>query len=616
LDEAKVYRIGAVPDNNGNCRFLVWAPKASQVDVHIVAPEERIAALQAGPHGYHVGSIAGLGLGARYFLRLDGGAEYPDPASRYQPMGVHGPSEIISPDFPWNDNSWRGIPLRRYIIYELHVGTFSPEGTFEAAIPYIDRLVDLGITAVEMMPVGQFPGGRNWGYDGVYQYAAQSTYGGPVGLKRFVDACHSRGLAVVLDVVYNHFGPEGNYLGCFGPYFTDRYRTPWGQPLNFDGPASDEVRRFFIENAMTWLRDFHIDALRLDALHAIYDFSAHTFLEDLADAKRDLQDALDRRIFLIGESDDNKRRLITEREFGGYGIDAQWNDGFHHSLRTLLTGERDGYYADYGKTEQMAKAFRDGFVYDGRYSPFRGRHHGSPSRDIPADRFVVFSQNHDQIGNRMMGDRLSATVSFDSLRLAAASVLLAPAVPLLFMGEEYGEQRPFQYFTSHSDPALAEAVHRGRKEEFAAFSTTGEPPDPQAESTFLQSKLDHELARQGNHRLLLSFYKELIRLRSSIPALSNLSRDEQEVMCYEKQKVVFVRRWHDHSEAALVLSFGDHATMLDIPLPSGRWRTVLDSTGEVWGGGGSWRTEEVVCGGHWRPNIPPRSALLIERFVP
>jgi maltooligosyltrehalose trehalohydrolase len=411
--------------------------------------------------------VQGVKPGTRYFYRLDGNTERPDPASKFQPEGVHGPSQVIDPHFVWEELHWSGIPFSHYVLYELHVGTFTAQGTFDAIVPHLDELKDLGITSIEIMPVAQFPGDRNWGYDGVYPGAVQNSYGGPEGLKRLIDACHQRGLAVTLDVVYNHLGPEGNYLCDFGPYFTDRYHTPWGAAINFDGPDSDAVRRFFIENALSWVTEFRLDALRLDAVHGIFDFSALHFLQELAAAVHEQAERLNRRIYVIAESDLNDVRLVSSPELGGYGLDAQWNDDFHHALHTLLTGERTGYYEDFGRIQDLAKAFAEGFVYSGAYSPARRRRHGNTSKDLAADRFVVCAQNHDQVGNRLKGDRLSALVSFEGLKLAAAVVLLSPFIPLLFMGEEYGETAPFPYFVSHSDPDLIEVVRRGRRAEFA-----------------------------------------------------------------------------------------------------------------------------------------------------
>jgi len=560
--------LGATPLPDGRCRFLVYAPFARTVEVVLLSPARRVAPLEGDGTGYHHGIVDGAAAGTLYLYRLDGETERPDPASRRQPQGVHGPSMVVDPGtFAWRDREWRGIPLSSYILYELHVGTYTPEGTFDAVIQHLDSLAELGVTAVELMPVAQFPGRRNWGYDGVYPFAVQESYGGPEGLKRLIDACHRRGLAVVLDVVYNHLGPEGNYLSDFGPYFSDRYRTPWGPAVNFDGPHSDEVRRFFRENALHWLREFHADSLRLDAIHGILDFSASPFLADLAAAVRGLRKEENRMVYLIPESDLNDARVVTPPEEGGYGLDAQWSDDFHHALHTLLTGERDGYYADFGGIGHLARAFTDGFVYSGQYSTYRRRRHGNSSLQLPAGKFVVFAQNHDQVGNRRLGDRLARLASFESLKLAAGVVLLSPFLPLLFMGEEYGEVAPFLYFVHHGDDALIEAVRIGRKEEFAAFGWNGEIPDPQDEETFLRSRPDPALRKSGNHALLLELHRELIRIRKIDPVLSLTDREGMEVIPFEKETALVVLRRSGNAQAAAVFHFGDAPATLPLSLP-------------------------------------------------
>jgi maltooligosyltrehalose trehalohydrolase len=606
--------LGATYLGQGRCRFKVWAPLARKVEVHIVAPVERLLPLKEGGHGYHSATVGGVEPGSCYLYRLDDLEERPDPASQSQPDGVHGPSQVADPYFVWEDSSWSGLSLQDYIIYELHVGTFTPEGTFDALIPRLNELKELGITAVELMPVAQFPGSRNWGYDGVFPFAVQDSYGGPQGLKRLVSACHQRGLAVVLDVVYNHLGPEGNCLGDFGPYFTDRYRTPWGTALNFDGPDSDEVRRFFIENALYWVTEFHIDALRLDALHAILDISPRPFLEELADAVHYQAERLNRCIYLIGESDLNDPRLVRPPELGGYGLDALWNDDFHHCLHTLLTGEQTGYYQDFGRLNQLGKAFGEGFVYSGDYSSYCRRRRGASSRDIPAQRLVVFAQNHDQVGNRMLGERLSQLVSFEELKLAAGVVLLSPFIPLLFMGDEYGETAPFQYFVSHSDTALIEAVRRGRRDEFAAFQWQGELPDPQDESAFLQTKLNHNLRQEGHHRVFLEFYKQLIRLRKETPSLANPNKDSLEVLEYEQARVLLLRRWSDREEIVMAFHFGSIPTSVVLPMPVGHWQKLLDSAEERWGSPGSQVPPALASEGEVELRLSPYAlALFIHR---
>ena len=576
--------MGATYLGDGRCRFLVWAPLAEQVELHLVSPREEMVPLQRGERGYASAVVEGVEPGSRYFYRLHGQQDFPDPASRFQPQGVHGPSQVAQPHFAWDDGQWSGLPLSDYVIYELHVGTFTPEGTFDAVIPYLDELKELGLTALELMPVAQFPGGRNWGYDGVYPFAVQNSYGGPEGLKRLVNACHQRGLAVVLDVVYNHLGPEGNYLANYGPYFTERYRTPWGPALNFDGPDSDEVRRFFIDNALFWSSEYHLDALRLDALHAIVDLSPQPFVAELAATVRRDRARWNRKFYLMAESDLNDVRLVRSPALGGYGLDAHWNDDFHHALHTLLTGEQTGYYADFGRVEQLAKAWREGFIYSGEYSPYRRRRHGSSSRDIAAERLVVFGQNHDQIGNRLGGERLSQLVSFEALKLAAGVVLLSPFLPLLFMGEEYGEVAPFWYFVSHSDPALIEAVRKGRQEEFAAFQWPGEPPDPLDEATFVRARLDHSLRRAGKHRVLLDFYREALRLRRELHLLTGLGRQDRDVQAYEQEKVLRVRMNGELIQTLILFSFGQEPLDLSLFWPEGGWHKRLDSADGRWGG--------------------------------
>ncbi len=576
-------RLGSRYLGDGRTEFLVWAPAVEDMELHLVAPGERRLPMERGERGYWTVAADDVEPGALYYYRL-GANDRPDPASRYQPRGVHGPSQVLDSDFVWDDAAWRGVGIEDYILYEIHVGTFSEPGTFDGVAERLPELADLGITALEIMPVGQFPGDRNWGYDGVLPFAVQNSYGGPEGLKRLVQACHRHGLAVVLDVVYNHFGPEGNYLREFGPYFSGVYRTPWGEAINFDGPGSDEVRRYFIENALYWITEFHIDALRLDAVHAVYDHSANPFLRQLAHAVRTASHHLGRRIYAIPESDLNDPNMVTPPELGGHGFDAQWSDDFHHALHALLTGERTGYYADFGEIRHLVKAFRDGFVYTGQYSKGRGRSHGNDSRRIPAGRLVVFAQNHDQVGNRLLGDRLSHLIDFESLKLAAGAVILSPFLPLLFMGEEYCEDARFLYFVSHGDPALIEAVRSGRREEFAAFGWEQEPPDPQAEETFRSSKLDAALCRDREHRVLREYYCELIRLRKANPALALLSKDHLDAIGFEKHRVLFVRRWNGAAEAFTLCHFADHDSSVLLPVPKGGWKKLIHSGDRRWCG--------------------------------
>ncbi len=503
-------------------RLFVWAPACQQVEIEVAGGRR---ALERGERGYWTLPDPPLPDGARYAFRLDGSDPLPDPRSDFQPEGVHGPSVWLEHGaFHWNDVSFRPEPLERAVIYELHVGTYSPEGTFDGCRARLDHLVELGVTHVELMPVVEFSGRRGWGYDGVDLFAPHHAYGTPDDLKRLVDACHGRGLAVLLDVVYNHLGPEGNYLERFGPYFTSEYATPWGKALNFDGAASDEVRRFFCDNALYWLEHYHFDGLRLDAVHAILDRSARPFLEQLADEVRDLSERLGRRKVLIAESDLNDPRLLRAAPSGGHGLDAQWSDDFHHALHALATGESTGYYADFGALEDLARALTRGFVYAGQYSEYRRRAHGRPIGEVPLSRLFGYIQNHDQIGNRAVGDRIGAALSPGQLEAVAALVLLGPFVPMVFQGEEWNASSPFCYFTDHQDPGLAEAVRTGRRREFVAFGWSAESiPDPQADGTFEASKLRWAELLSAAHRRCLDWYRALIRLRRSEPSLDEFA---------------------------------------------------------------------------------------------
>jgi maltooligosyltrehalose trehalohydrolase len=603
---------GAVCLDANRTRFTVWAPGRRTVEVHLDPPGGRIVPLAKTAHGYHTAIVPGTPPGTRYFYRLDRKLERPDPASRFQPEGVHGPSAVVDPTYPWTDARWTGIPLRDYIIYELHVGTFTRAGTFRAVIEHLAELKDLGITAIELMPVAQFPGTRNWGYDGVQPFAVQNSYGGPDGLKGLVDACHAAGLAVILDVVYNHLGPEGNYLGDFAPYFTDRYRTPWGEAINFDGPDSDPVRHFFLQNAIYWQSEFHIDALRLDAIHAICDTSATPFLADLARVTGRQAERTRRRFHLIAESDLNDVRILLPPALSGCGLDAQWSDDFHHSLHVLLTGESEGYYHDFDGLESLARTWREGYAYTGQFSPHRRRSHGNSPRLASTRQFVVCAQNHDQIGNRMRGDRLVGLVDFESLKLAAGAVLLSPFLPLLFMGEEYGEPAPFLYFTSHSDPALVNAVREGRKAEFASFRWQGEVPDPQATATFARSRLGHTRKSRRPHRTLLRLHTELIRLRRTLLALTEVEKETIEVIPLNRAQVLVVRYHHPTGDLLLLLAFADRAVTADIPVPSGRWRLLLDSAARAWGGPGSKLPRQLRSKNGLRCSLARRSFALYE----
>jgi maltooligosyltrehalose trehalohydrolase len=608
------YPLGAHRFDDGSVHFLVWAPQVDQLEVHLLE-QDIFVPLKKDERGYHAGLVADVAPGERYFYRLDGEKERPDPTSRLQPDGVHGPSAVVSGDFAWNDAGWKNPPLRNTVFYELHVGTFTPDGTFDAIIPHLAELRELGITTIELMPVAQFPGARNWGYDGVNIYAPHSAYGGPDGLKSLVNAAHQEGLAVFLDVVYNHLGPEGNYLWDYGPYFTDRYHTPWGSSFNLDGPHSDEVRRYFIENARYWLEEFHIDGLRLDATHALFDFSAVTFLEELATTIHRWAANAGRQVYLIAETDRSDRRTVMSRALGGLGLDGQWLDDLHHALHYALTGETDGYYEDYQDFGLMHKVLAEGFAYSGQYSPHRQRKHGTSSENIDCDKFVVCTENHDQVGNRMLGERKSQLTDFEGLKLSAGLLLTSPYVPLLFMGQEYGETAPFLYFVSHGDKDLVEAVRQGRAAEFASFEWKGTPPDPQAETTFIESKLNHNLKQEGWHRILYSFYRALLDLRHSTPALTNPERDDTEAYSKPERLIYLERRSEEGDETYwVVMNFHlEKAQSLRLPVLDEQWTKIFDSSAAEWQLDGRDRATapDVLPGGSQQEvSLPPRSFVI------
>ncbi len=538
--------------------------------------------------GYWRIRLKDVPAGSRYYYVLDDGRERPDPASHFQPEGVHGPSQVVDhAAFHWTDQGWRPPALEQLILYELHVGTFSQGGDFEGVIAGLDDLLELGVNSLSLLPVAQFPGRRNWGYDGAFPFAVQDSYGGPDGFKRLVNACHGRGLAVILDVVYNHLGPEGNVLADFGPYFTSERRTPWGDAVNFDRAWSDEVRNFYFENAIYWRELYHLDGLRLDAVHAIHDESARPFLRELAERVALKTEGPGRPMLLIAESDLNDVRVIAPPEAGGYGLHAQFNDDFHHALHAVLTGERQGYYEDFGGLDKLAKALGEGFVYSWDYSPFRQRHHGSSSAGRPASQFIVFSQNHDQVGNRPRAERLASLVSFEALKVAAGTVLLSPFVPLVFMGEEYGETAPFHYFISALDPSLAEAVRKGRSVEFALFGEPAGFPDPQDPSTFLASKLRRDRRSEAAGRTLLRFYRQLIRLRRTLPALSLTDKTGLDVFVVGDKDVLCWRQRHGSGEVLVVANFDPGPAEVALALSPDAWDLVLDSSAKEWGGPGS-----------------------------
>jgi maltooligosyltrehalose trehalohydrolase len=566
-------------------RFSVWAPNATRVSVEIGGGETHPLAPSGA--GVFEETIRGVGAGTDYRYVLDENA-VPDPVSRHQPDGVHGPSRVVDPSrHQWKDTGWRGLAMADAVIYELHVGTFSDEGTFRGVIPYLRELRELGITAIEIMPVAEFPGSRNWGYDGVHLYAPQSTYGGPEELRALVDAAHAEGLAVILDVVYNHLGPEGNYLGSFGPYFTSRYTTPWGQALNYDDAQCDEVRRFIIDNALYWVTEYHIDGLRLDAIHGIFDFSPRHILRDLAEAVHNQASILGRQVVVIGESDLNDPRVVRTPDACGYGLDGQWADDLHHGIHAAVTGEKNGYYSDFGGVAPVATALRTPFLFDGRYSQHRKRRHGAPATGVPTDRFVVCIQNHDQVGNRAFGDRIAALVGLPKSRLAAALLLLSPYVPLLFMGEEYGETNPFQYFVSHGDPKLIESVRVGRRKEFEHFGWGDDVPDPQATETFVRSRLDRRRLETAEHSGMYALYRDLLRLRRQVPALRP-GQSEPRVAHDERDSWITLEPTSEQGPPLLAV-FNLSDTERQVPAATsapGTWRLLLSTEGEMYGGHG------------------------------
>jgi maltooligosyltrehalose trehalohydrolase len=498
----------------------LWAPKARDVELDTAGRKRAMTQVSGG---WWTIDAADVEPGTDYAFRVDGGDPLPDPRSPWQPAGVHGPSRVVDHGaFDWTDADWPGIHLPSAVFYELHIGTFTPEGTFDAASARLDHLVELGVRAVEVLPIGEFAGDRNWGYDGVDLFAPHHAYGGPDGFKRFVDACHARRLGVVLDVVYNHLGPEGNHLGRFGPYFTDFYATPWGQAVNYDRRGSHEVRRFVIDNALQWLRDYHVDALRLDAVHAIIDTSAIHVLEQMAMEVAELASEVGRPLHLIAESDLNDPRVIRAGEVGGWGLDAQWSDDLHHALHAVLTNETNGYYEDFGSLDDVATALEEAWVYAARYSAHRDRVHGRPHGGMPGWRFLAYLQNHDQVGNRAVGDRLTHSISIERMKVGAAIYLLSAFVPMIFQGEEWAASSPFQYFTGHEDRELGRAVAQGRRSEFASFGWRADDvPDPQDVATFERSKLQWDELDASPHREMLDWYRALIRLRRTTPDLAD-----------------------------------------------------------------------------------------------
>jgi maltooligosyltrehalose trehalohydrolase len=555
--------------------FRVWAPTCDGVEV---VWDKHFFEMDQSERGWWSVNVADAEPGHEYQFRLNKKLLCPDPRSQFQARGVHGPSTLVDlKSFAWTDHSFQARPLAAAVLYELHTGTFTPEGTFESAIARLDHLARLGVTHVELMPVAEFAGVRGWGYDGVYPFAPHHAYGGPQGLAKLVNACHERGLGVILDVVYNHLGPDGNYLGNFGPYFTEDHKTPWGSSLNFDGPYSDEVRQYFVDNATMWLRDYHFDGLRLDAVHAILDTSAFPFLEQLAADVKHLEAQLGRYLVLIAESNLNNPRIVQPRERGGFGFHAHWNDDFHHALHAALTEETQGYYSDFGGIDDLACVFRRPYLYEGRFSPYRLRSHGRPAEGMHASSFIAYSQNHDQVGNRATGERLHQLLSVDLAKVAAALTILSPYVPLIFQGEEWAASSPFQYFVDFSgDPELAQAVVEGRRKEFAGLQDVATVPDPQDVQTFKRSRLVWDELDKPDQQEMLAWYKQLIATRRRIPALVD-GRMERVSTTYDIEfRTLVVRR----EGMFLAVNLGQDECALDLPL--GETATIeISSTPDV-----------------------------------
>jgi maltooligosyltrehalose trehalohydrolase len=611
----------ALPD--GGVRFEVWAPRVERVAVRLYDADGTTRGdheLERGEDGVFAGVVAEARAGDDYRYLLDGEREVADPVSRWQPDDVAGPSRVVDPRaHAWRDAAWRGLEMADLVIYELHVGTFSEEGTFDGVIHHLRDLRELGITAIELMPVAEFPGGRNWGYDGVHLYAPESSYGGPEGLRRLVDAAHAEGLGVILDVVYNHTGPEGSVLHEYGPYFIDKYRTPWGGGPNTDGEDSDEVRRFIVENALYWVTEYHLDGLRLDATEFIYDFSARHVLEELATAVHAQSAALGRRILAIAETSLNDPRWVRPRERGGFGLDATWLDDFHHAVRTAVVDERAAYYGDFHGVPSLARSYTHRYVYDGVYSEHGRRRRGQPAGDVPTDRFVAFIQNHDQVGNRARGERLTELASFAQCKVAAAALFVSPFVPLVFMGEEYGERNPFLYFISHQGAELVEAVRKGRREEFAAFAWAGDVPDPAAEETFRQSKLARERATAPEQQAMRALYRDLLALRREEPLLRPGTVEPVVAHDAEAEWVSVAYAADDDGAGAFWAALNFAAEPRAMPTPAlasrgrGRWRAVLATEDDRYGSGSS-RPEPVAHGDAGSTVTVPAHAAVLFRL--
>jgi len=594
---AAVAAAGAFWLGPGGTRFRVWAPQAERVELLLVGPgKESVLQLPAVADGWFESVVPTAGPGTLYQYRVDGAGPFPDPASRFQPRGVHGPSEVIDPGaFAWTDAGWSNVPLERLVLYELHLGSFTTEGTCRSTIERLPDLVRLGISAIELLPLADFPGGHNWGYDGVAPYAPARCYGRPDDLRALVDAAHRLGLAVHLDVVYNHLGPDGAYQGCFSPlYYSAIHRTPWGAALNFDGPGSGPVRDYFIQNAVAWVREYHIDGLRLDATHAIMDESPRHIVAELAATVKAAAAAAGRSVLVIAEEVRNLGYIVQPEAEGGWGLDAAWSDDFHHQARRRLAGDIDGYFQDFsGSMADLATTIRAGWFYRGQFANYFGRPRGTDSTGIPSPRFVFFLQNHDQVGNRAFGDRMHQGMDLALYRAASTLLLILPETPLLFMGQEWAATAPFLFFTDHNEE-LGAAVREGRRKEFSRFSAFLDAaaragiPDPQSPDTFHASRLDWSEREREPHRGILALYRRLLELRRTEPALDSRDTTSEFRVIPWSEEVLLVLRVPSAGESALLglirlegegeVDLRGHSAAR---LPEGqRWRALL-STGAV-----------------------------------
>ena len=602
-------RVGINFNSSQLAEVCLWAPQAKSVEVALESGPEINLKQSAG--GYWTATTDQIQPNDLYKIKLDGQKTLPDPASLGQPKGVHEASLAIDlKAFEWTDSTWQNPSLNDYILYELHTGTFSAQGTFDGIERHLDHLIELGVNAIEIMPVAQFPGDRNWGYDGVFPFAVQHSYGGAEKLQSLVNACHAKGIAVILDVVYNHVGPEGNYFAEFGSYFTDKYHTPWGQAVNFDDEYCDGVRDYFIENVLMWFRDFHIDALRMDAVHAIKDLSAEHILQSIRKQVDALMEATGSKHYLIVECDLNDPRFLDSTDKNGFGMDAQWVDEFHHALRITAGEPATGYYSDFQGIRHLEKAYRDAYVYDGQYSEHRKKNFGRGAEGQGGSKFIVFSQNHDQVGNRMLGERSAALYSFEMQKVLAGAVMISPYLPMLFMGEEYGETNPFLYFVSHTDAELNKMVRDGRKAEFAAFHAEGEAPDPDAIETFNQSKLQWALLDDPKHQTIFSYYKELIALRKAHPALSNGDRNHLTAISYPDKNTLVLKRWEQRQQIVCILNFSKEKQAIPAEDSIHNWELLLCSADEKWGGP---CTKDGACQTGNKLIIQPESILIYTR---